>query len=153
MVILSSSLFSSVSLDRKIRQSERCCFYWESNSSRPANSDEVPVPINVSPCPNAVLWNHGIAYYLAVREAEIPMLSRYSEPLQVLFKQTTSRSVNSSRLEPSLSWTLKNQKHRTWHPAPYWYSVTSGFDESLPQDLAIHQTLTDSYTREASVHE
>jgi len=28
-------------------------------------------------------------------------------PFQVLFKQTTSRSVNSSRLEPSLSWTLK----------------------------------------------
>jgi hypothetical protein len=54
--------------------------------------------------PNAVLWNCYIAYYLAVRMAEIPMLSRDSDPLQVLFKQTTSRSVNSSRLEPSLSW-------------------------------------------------
>jgi len=61
--------------------------------------------------PNAVFWSYCIAYYLAVRKAEIPMLSRDSDPLQVLFKQTTSRSVNSSRLEPSLSWTLKKTRN------------------------------------------
>jgi len=56
---------------------------------------------------HTLFWNYCIAYYLAVRKAEIPTLSCDSEPLQVLFKQTTSRSVNSSRLDPSLSWTLK----------------------------------------------
>ena len=51
MFILSSNIFTSFRLDRKTRQRERCCCYRESNSSRAANNDEVPVPVNVSTCP------------------------------------------------------------------------------------------------------